>query len=130
MKYKIQENQTAIDVVNQLYTTVDDISRLMLDNVEFDINLMNQDLEVRFDEPYNAIRNDINLNNLTFVNNNNVVYEVFDELSLPIGVYSDIELVGTYCYVVETKEFKWLTTLDYEIRLTKPSKVLIFSESF
>ena len=74
---KIQKNQTGIDVGNNTYANQDNISTLYLDNLEFDVNLMQPNLEVEYTKGDEQVINDISNNNYIFKNGN---VEVFTSL--------------------------------------------------
>lgn len=87
---EILENQTGLDLVNNLFASPDYISNIYIDNPTFDINKMQQNLEITYSgltEPNQDIF-DIENNDYLFINGDAEVYSLNTTLTLPVGVYS------------------------------------------
>lgn len=85
--YIIKESQNALDVVSQLFGNQDNIGNLYLNNQEFDINKIQNGLELVYTAETNNVISTINNNRYIFVNRNVVVYQLLETITLPIGKY-------------------------------------------
>jgi hypothetical protein len=87
MEYEIKEFQTGLDVVSQLFGNQDNIGTLMLNNVDFDINKMQQNMILDYETENNKTLNEIKNNNYTFINRENVVYNKYETVYYDKGYY-------------------------------------------
>lgn len=134
MIYTIKEGQTALDVVNQLYGNQDNIGTLYSNNEDFDINLMQNNLEIFYEMQNSQLINEIQNNNYLFVNRDNVVYELLASLQLIPGNYNFYDLypsyVGkSYYEIINTGEKKFITNSSVT-RIYDNSVVNIYYELF
>jgi len=103
MEYEIKEFQTGLDVVSQLFGNQDNIGTLMLNNEDFDINKMQQDLKLNYTKPENdKTINEITNNNYIFINRQNIVYNLLETINFDKGYHSLTQYTQYYgrCYVV------------------------------
>lgn len=133
--YTIKENQTALDVVSQLYGNQDNIGTLYLSNENFDINKMQNGLEITYISPNNQTINNIINNRYLFMNRDNVVYPLYTTISLTRGVYdlsTDYSGIidASYWEVVKTGEKEYLTADNYILRLFEDSDINIYYEIY
>lgn len=134
MIYTIKEGQTALDVVNQLYGNQDNIGTLYSNNEDFDINLMQNNLEIFYEIQNSQLINEIQNNNYLFVNRDNVVYELLESLQLIPGNYNFYDLYPSYVCksyyeIINTGEKKFITNSSVT-RIYDNSVVNIYYEVF
>lgn len=110
MEYTIKEFQTSLDVASQLYGNQDNIGTLMLDNEDFDINKMQQNLVLSYEKQDTKIVNEISNNNYTFINRENSVYNLLETITLNKGYQSFTQYSSYFgrMYVVDTKNNNYL----------------------
>lgn len=110
MEYTIKEFQTGLDVASQLYGNQDNIGTLMLDNEDFDINKMQQNLVLSYEKQDTKIVNEISNNNYTFINRENLVYNLLETITLNKGYQSFTSYSSYYgrMYVVDIKNNNYL----------------------
>ena len=134
MEYEIKEYQTALDVVSQLYGNQDDIKTLMLNNIDFDINKMQQNLVLVYETENNKTLNEIKNNNYTFINRENVVYNKYETVYYDKGYYlfaNYSSFVGRSYIVNESNNDSFFLEADSTITIFEDNTpVSIFIETF
>lgn len=133
IEYKIQEGQTVLDIVNQLYTNLDSISTIMLNNEKFDINSMNDNEVITIpDEVNNQTRNEIVNNNYTFINQDNIVHTLVESIIVNKGIYnlSDLypSLINTGTYNIQSSKdiFEYQNESGY---ITSNKTIYVFNDN-
>ena len=133
MKYKIKEGQTILDVVNQLYTNTDNVCKIYEDNSLFDLNNITDTVEVEYTPVKNDISNEISNNNYEFNNRENVVYQLFDTITLNKQKYnfnSYSSFYGKmYYYNVNTKEYGYVIDNEYIYILENNTVLKLYKEN-
>lgn len=135
MEYKIQEFQTGLDVASQLFGNQDNIAQLMIDNDEFDINKMQQNLTLIYSKQDNKIVNEISNNNYTFINRENVVYNLLETIIVDKG-YKSFDSYSAYygrMYAVDTanNNYLFINSIDDEIVIYEDgTSISIFIEEY
>lgn len=86
-KYKIKQDQTGLDVVNNTFASQDNIYDLYVNNSEFNINLMQNQSVVDYTASTNKTINDIVNNQYIFKNSNVEIFKSLFTLKLNIGTF-------------------------------------------
>lgn len=95
--FYVKNNQNGLDVINNTYTSLDNTYQMYLDNTEFDLNLMQKDLNLQYNATITKTINSINNNNYTFTNGNINIYQSILKLNVGTGIYENqfkISIVG------------------------------------
>jgi len=129
--YKIKESQTALDVVNQLFVSLDNIDTLYLENISFDVNKMQDNLELTYEDP-SATQdiNDIKNNRYIFINRDNIVYNFFDTQYVPIGVHTINSIYSGCIYEIVNTGEKGFVGTNTSIRIFEATNINIYKETF
>lgn len=112
--YKIQQNQTGLDIVNQLYTSQNNIYDIYLNNADFNINLMQYDLQVNYTNPINQTVNIINNNNYIFKNGNVSIFTELCTITSGIGIFNTPEII-LYSNIIPSLQINNTNTEEYFI---------------
>ena len=125
--YIIKPKQNGLDVVNQLFGSQDYISELYLNNIDFNINKMQEGLNIQYEKIDNQIVNTIETNGYIFVNEDNIVYEYIAEFTLNVGYYSLSNLSDYYdkAYLEVDGETIWITESNNKINIYKDNTLVV-----
>lgn len=127
MQYTIREFQTALDVCTQLYGNQDNISTLMLDNQDFDINKVQEGMIVEYTKPENnKTLNEITNNNYIFINRENIVYKLLETVSFDKGFHVLNQYSSYYgrCYI-QTEDNTFFLNSDEDILIIYEDNITV-----